>query len=197
MDEGVAFRAEGGDAEGHGDAVVAAGVDGGAMEGLASGNVETVFKLFHLGAHGAQVLDDEGDAVRLLDAELPGVADADSAASVRPNSCKDRQLVNQLSGECATHLNGSQALGWGSDLDRADQFCILFFKVEYGNMGAEGGEHVKQSGPCRVKSNGIKKEVGARKEGGGTEKEGGRGDVSRDRCVNSVERLAPGDGDRV
>ncbi len=45
--------AQGGDGEGHGDAVVGAGVDGGAVERLAAGDVEAVLVLGELGAHGA------------------------------------------------------------------------------------------------------------------------------------------------
>src|ERR1700733_709881 len=76
LDEGFAFGAESGYGEGHGDAVVAAGINCGAVKSLASGNIEAVFKLGDFGAHGAEVFDDEGDAVGLLDAEFLGVADA-------------------------------------------------------------------------------------------------------------------------
>ena len=62
-DEGVSFCAECGDGEGHGDAVIAAGVDGGSMEGLAAGDVEAVVELFDFSSHGAKVGGDEGDAV--------------------------------------------------------------------------------------------------------------------------------------
>ena len=80
---GLAGGAEGGDGEGHGDAVVAAGVDAGAVELLVAGDVEAVFVLGDFGTHGAEVFGDEGDAVGLLDAELLGVADADAVARCR------------------------------------------------------------------------------------------------------------------
>src|ERR1700752_4304218 len=65
-DQRFAFGTKSGDAEGHGDAVVAAGVDDGAMELLAARDIESIFKLFHFCAHGAEITHDECDAVRLF-----------------------------------------------------------------------------------------------------------------------------------
>jgi len=65
----VSPSARGGYGKGHGDAVVAAGVDGGAVEGLAAGHIEAVFKLFDFCSHGAEVLT-KGDPVGLLDAKF-------------------------------------------------------------------------------------------------------------------------------
>ena len=55
LDQRVAFGAKGGDAEGHGDAVVAAGVDGGAVKVLAAGDIEAIFEFLDFGAHGAKI----------------------------------------------------------------------------------------------------------------------------------------------
>ena len=60
--------------------MIAAGVDGGAVQGLAAGDVEAVVKLIDFSAHGAKILRDESDAVGLLDAQLARVANADAAA---------------------------------------------------------------------------------------------------------------------
>src|ERR1035437_9709811 len=68
LDQGLAFCAQSGHAEGHGDAVVAAGVDDGAVQRLTAGHIETVFELGHFGSYGAEILDHQGDAVRFLDA---------------------------------------------------------------------------------------------------------------------------------
>ena len=54
---------EGGDGEGHGQAVVAPGIDGGAVEWPASLNDHPVFGGFCLGAHGPESLGDQGDPV--------------------------------------------------------------------------------------------------------------------------------------
>ena len=197
LDEGFTLGAESGNAEGHGDAVVAAGVDGGAVEGLAAGNVEAVFEFRYFSAHGAQILYNQGDAVGFLDAEFPGVADADAAAGVGGDGCKHRELVDELGGESATDFCRSEALRRGGDLDGADQFGILLLKIEDGYAGAEGGEDVEQSGAGGVKSQRIKHQAGAGEDGRGAEKEGGGGDVAGDGSRDGVEGLRAGDGDGV
>ena len=89
VDLGVAGGAECGDGEGHGDAVVGAGVDLCAVELLSAGDGETVFVLGEGGTHGFEVLGDEGDAVGLLDAEFLCVADGDAVAGVRGDGGED------------------------------------------------------------------------------------------------------------
>ena len=74
LDEGFSRGAESSHAEGHGDAVIVGGVDGGAVKGLAARYVEAIFELGEFGSHGAEVFRDEGDAVGLFDAEFFGVA---------------------------------------------------------------------------------------------------------------------------
>ena len=54
-DLGGSLGAQGGDGECHGDAVVSVGIDFGAVQGLSSGNFQTVVALFDFGAHLAQV----------------------------------------------------------------------------------------------------------------------------------------------
>ena len=104
MDEGFSLGAEGGDAEGHGDAVIAAGIDGGPVEGLSAGHIQAIFEFLDFGTHGAEILHYQGDAVRFLDAELFGVADADAAAGVGRDGGENRQLIDELSGERAANF---------------------------------------------------------------------------------------------
>ncbi len=99
MNQCVGLGAECGDAEGHRNAVIAAGVDDCAVEVLAAGYVETVFKLLNFSAHRAEILRNKSDAVGLLDAQFFGVADADAAGGVRRDGSEDGQLVDQLRGE--------------------------------------------------------------------------------------------------
>src|SRR5580698_3591340 len=66
--EGFAMCAQRGDAEGHGDTMIAAGVDSGSVKPLAAGDVHAIFMLGDFGSHGAEILDDESDPVGLLDA---------------------------------------------------------------------------------------------------------------------------------
>ena len=101
LNERVTSGAEGCDAKGHGDAVIAAGVNDRAVEGLAAGDIEPIVKLLDFGAHGAEIFGDEGDAVGFLDAELARAADANAAAGEGRDSSEDGQLVNELSGESA------------------------------------------------------------------------------------------------
>ena len=111
LDQGFAFGAESGDAEGHGDAVVAAGVDDGAVQSLSAGDIEAVFELFHFGTHGAEIARDEGDAVGLLDAEFFCIANADAAAGVGSDGGEDGEFVDELSGERSADVGGAEAFG--------------------------------------------------------------------------------------
>ena len=133
MDLGVAGGAEGGDGEGHGDAVVVAGVDLRAVELLVAGDVEAVLVLGEFGAHGAEIAGDEGDAVGLFDAELFGVADAHAVAGVGRDGGEDGELVDELGGEGAGDVEGLReraGAGVGVDLDGADEFAVVLFDVE-------------------------------------------------------------------
>ena len=58
MDHCVAIGAEGRDAEGHGYAVIAAGIYLSAVERLAAGNVEAIVELRDFCAHRAEIFCD-------------------------------------------------------------------------------------------------------------------------------------------
>ncbi len=197
MDEGFALGAEGGDGEGHGDAVVSAGVDGCAVGSLTAGNVQAVFELFDLDAHGAEVAGDEGDAIGLLDAELLGVADADAVAGVGGDGGEDGQFVDELGGECSGDGGAAEAVVGRVHLDGADEFAIFLFEIEDGDGRAEGGEDVEEGGAGGVESEVVEDKVGVGKEGCGAEEEGGGGHVSGDGGLDGFEALAAGDGDGV
>jgi hypothetical protein len=96
LDESLALGAQCGYAEGHRDAVIAAGVDGCTMKILAAGHVEAILKLNHLGTHCPQILRDKGDAIRFLRAQLACVANTDAAAGIRGDGRQYRQFINQL-----------------------------------------------------------------------------------------------------
>jgi len=94
----VGPRAQRGDGEGHGDAVIAEGIEFGAVEGLASGNLEAVFEFFHLRAHEAQVGGHGGDAVGFFHTQFAGVAHFDSLRGEGSDGCKHWNLINQGGG---------------------------------------------------------------------------------------------------
>ena len=105
---GVAGGAQGGDGEGHGDAMVGAGVDGGAVEDLVAGDLEAVGVLGEARAHGAEIFGDESDAVGLLDAKFLGVANDYAIRGVGSDGGKDGKLVDELRGEWAA----DEEAGW-------------------------------------------------------------------------------------
>jgi len=159
--DGGSFRAEdlavsGGaqscDSEGHGDAMVGAGVDGCAVEGLIAGDLETVGVLGEARSHGAEVFGDERDAVGLLDAEFLGVAEDEAVRGERSDGGEDGKLVDELRGEGAFDEEGSGsggggAVGWrGVDLDGADELAMALFDGEDFDLAAEGGDDVEQGG---------------------------------------------------
>ncbi len=167
LDERVAGGAEGGDAEGHGDAVIAARIDLSAVEGLAAGNIEAIIELGDFSAHGAKVFYDEGDAVGFLDAQLPRAADANAAACERRDGGEYGQLVNELRGESAADFSRSETLWRRGNLHDADQLGVLFFEVEDGDMRTECGENIKQRGTRGIEADRVQNEAGAGDELGG------------------------------
>ena len=129
-DECFAIGAKSGDAEGHGDAMIAAGVDGCAVEGLVAGNFEAVFEFGDLCTHGAEIAGDESDAVGLFDAELFGVADANASGGEGSDGSEDGKLVDELRGERAGDFDGAETCRGRGDLHKADEFGVFFFEIE-------------------------------------------------------------------
>jgi hypothetical protein len=63
QDSSLSFGTQGGDTEGHGNAVVAVGVDLGAVEALIAGYAQPIGKFFDLGAHGPEALSHGRNAI--------------------------------------------------------------------------------------------------------------------------------------
>jgi len=143
LDERVAFGAQRGHGERHGDAVVSAGIDGGAVQLLASRDIKAIFELFHFRTHGAQVACDQGDAVRLLDAQFFRIANADAAAGIRGDGGEYRQLIDELRRQRAADLGGAQAGLGRRNLHHADELGVLLFEIEDADVRAERGEHIE------------------------------------------------------
>jgi hypothetical protein len=197
LDLCVAFSAEGGDGEGHGDAVVGAGVDGCAVQFLVAGDLEAVGILGELGSHDAEILGDEGDAVGLLDAQLLSVADDEAVGGVGGDGGKHGQLIDDLRGERAADDEGLRG-GCGCDtvyLQAADQFAVLLFDGEDLDAAAEGGDDVEQRGAGGVHAEGVEDEVGVGEEQRGAEEECGGRDVAGYGGVDGCEALAAEDGE--
>ena len=73
-----------------------------------AGHIETIFKLLDLGAHGAQILGDQSDAVGFLDAKFSSIADADAAAGVGRDGGKHGQFIDQLGGEGSAYFGRAE-----------------------------------------------------------------------------------------
>lgn len=197
LDEGFTFGAQRGYAEGHGDAMISAGVDDGSVQLLSSRDVQSIFKFFHLGAHGAEISRDESNAIGFLDAEFLGIADADAAAGVGADGGEDGKFIDELCRECAADLGGAKALGVGGDLYGADEFGVGFLNLQHGDARAQGGEDIEERGARGVEADAVEDEAGVREERGGAEEEGGGRDVAGDGGLDGVQRLRSGDGDGV
>ena len=159
MNQGLAFGAECSDAEGHGDAMVATGIDNSAMELLPARDVETIFEFFDFSTHGAEIACDQSDAIGLLDAELLCVADANAAACIRADRGEDGEFVDELRSECAADGSGTEAAGICSDLNRADEFGMRFLELKYGDARAKRGEDVKERGAGGVEADAVEDEA--------------------------------------
>src|SRR6185312_3249231 len=97
-DHAGAFGEQGGDGEGHGDAVVVVAREAGAVEALLAGDEEAVGADVAAGAHGGQVRGDGGDAVAFLDPQLAHVLEVDAVAGGGGEYGEDGHLVNQRHG---------------------------------------------------------------------------------------------------
>ena len=74
VDHGFALGEKPGDGEGHGDAVIAMGIDFRAFEWLPAVDDHAVLELLHIGSHFPEVIDGGGDAVGFFYAQFAGVA---------------------------------------------------------------------------------------------------------------------------
>src|SRR2546422_49921 len=101
-DDAFALRGKRCDGKGHGDAVVAVGVNFGAAQRSAgaprraASDAQAVGTLLHLRSHPTQVLGQRGDAVTLLYTQLLRIADLDAPLGVRSQRRQHWQLVDQL-----------------------------------------------------------------------------------------------------
>ena len=195
MNQCVSLGAQGGDAEGHGDAMIAGGVDSCAVERLAAGHVEAVFEFGDFCAHGAEVFGDERDAVGFFDAQFAGVANADAAAGVRRNGREHRQLIDELGGDRAADLCRSHALLRSRNAHGADKLGVLLLDMKNGDFCAECGEHVEQGGAGWIEAKRIEDEVGAGKERCGTQEKCSGRQIAGNGSLDGVERLRTRDGD--
>src|ERR1035438_10161546 len=95
MNGGLAVSAQRGNGERHGDAMIAEGVQFGAVQALAAGNAQAVGTLVDLGSHLAQVGGNGGDAVRFLDAKFPRIAHLESIFGVGSDGGEDGNFVDE------------------------------------------------------------------------------------------------------
>ncbi len=192
FDLGFAGGAEGSYAEGHGDAVVQAGVDGGSVEGLAAGDFEAVGIFREGGSHGAEVFGDEGNAVGFFDAQLLSVTQDDAVGGVRCNGAEDGELVDELGGERAGDYVWGAGCGGGVglNLEGSNEFAVGGFDVERPDFGSEGRHDVEQGGAGGVEADGVEDQVGIGEEERRAEEEGGGAQVAGDGEVGGGEGLA-------
>jgi len=184
VDDGIAVGLKGGDGEGHGDAVVGAGVDLGAVDVLIAGDGEAVLVFGEFGSHGLEIFGDESDAVGLFDAEFLCVADGDAVVGVRGDGGEDGEFIDDLGGERAADVHAAWAVGGAVNLNGADEFAVMLFNVEDFYFSAECGDDVEERGSGGVHADGIENEIGVGEEEGGAEEEGGGGEVARDGGVD-------------
>lgn len=124
-DAGFAGGGERSNSKGHGDAVVSARFDLGAVQfsGGAPFDAQTIRPLFDLGAHTLEIFGEGGDAVAFLDAEFCGVANLNSLLGIRPESSEHGQLVDEKRDEVARDEAAFEPSSLHGKI--ADQFTLL------------------------------------------------------------------------
>ena len=96
FDEGFAIGEEAGDGEGHGDAVVVKGGDGGTVEFGTADDFHAVVEFGDGDAHESEVGGDGGDAVGFFDAEFGGVFDEGFALGEGGGDGEDGEFVDDV-----------------------------------------------------------------------------------------------------
>src|SRR5262249_22659299 len=129
------------DGEAHADAVIAVRVEFGTVQRQTSADTHAVFELLDLGAHAAQVLGGDRDAVGFLHAQLARIADLDTLRRIRSDRGQQRQFIDQTSGEGAADLAAAQCAS--QDLDRPYQLRLVLLKIQYADLRTEARQHVE------------------------------------------------------
>ena len=132
------------------------------MQLLTAGNIEPVLELLHLGAHRAQVVGHQRNAVRLLDAQFLRVADANAALRIRTDRRQHRQLVDQLRRQRSGDRRPRQPVRRSVHLHRPHQFAVLLLKVEHADVSAKRRQHIQQRSPRGIQPQRIEDQIRVR-----------------------------------
>src|SRR4029077_18630795 len=190
IDLGVTLGPQGGDGEGHGDPVIAEGVEVGAVQFLAAGNGDAIFVFFDLGSPGTQVGGNGFNAVALLDAKFLGVADADALFGEGRDGGEHGECVDEGGGISASDFGRFQVLAF--DADGAHQLAVLLFELRDRDANTEADEDVEQAGAGGIHQERVNHQLGSRKQRGGAEKEGSAGEVAGDTSFDGLQFLPTG-----
>lgn len=193
MDGNGAIGAEGGDGAGHGDAMVAAGVDFGGVELLLSGDVEAIGEGLDVCAEEAEVGGGGFDAVGFLDSEFGGVLDEEALVAACAEDGEDGDFVDEGGGPFAFD-DATFEVG-AADEEVADGFAVAHGDIQDFDFDTHGDEEVDEGGAGGVESDAVEDDTGAGDDGGGDEEEGGGGEVAGDGEVAGLELGAAVDGD--
>ena len=175
VDAAVAFGGEGGDAEGHGDAMVAKRIECGGTEALAAFDAEAVGPDVDLDAHAAKVFGHGGDAISLLDAQFARVPHFETTARGTEHG-EHRDFVNQGRRQ-GTLQNAALNLATG-DAQIADRFAAVVVEVEHFDRSADRSQKIQQGGARGVEADAFQDQVGVVGQQGGDQEKGGRGEVA-------------------
>ena len=179
-DDGLAFGEKAGDGEGHGDAVVAKALHGGAVERCAAEDFQPVFGLGDLCAHGAEIRRDGGEAVGFFHAELAGVGNHRRAMGEGGGHGEDGEFIDDI-GDLATaddRAFQSRAL----DVHGAERLGFLALD-DFADVGAHPDEDAEDAGARLIESDVFNEQLRARLRGGGDHPEGGAGNIAGHREI--------------
>ena len=73
-----------------------------------------------------------------------------SLLCIRRNGCKDRQFINELRGERARYGGAAQTVLRRDKLHGSGEFAAALLQIENGGVRAERRQHVEQRGTRRV-----------------------------------------------
>ena len=163
-------------------------------DAAAAAHGQAVGVLLDLDAERAQHRRRRGDAIRLLDAQLGGVADARLALGVRGDGGEQRQLVDGAHRQLAGDADGARGAAGARQI--GDRLAADEALVGDLDARAHGAERVEHAGARRVDADAAHDDAAARHHRGGAEEERRRRQIAGDHADRARRAGRPSRADR-
>lgn len=186
LDGDGTLRAQSGDGEGHGQAVIPMRVDDPPARDRVPRQCEAIRRFLDLHPHRAQLLTKDTDPIRLLMPEFFRFPHSGRTTGIRGGNGQRGEFVNHADDEGAGDFGTVEKRVMNGEV--ASGFVIQILGIGYLDIGAHRGESVEQAGAGGVEANTLKRDLRAGGDERGDDEERGRGDVTGDGQVQGSQR---------